>query len=283
MEHPPKGTCGVNDELGAAYLRHRWDSRIRDAVFLDAEPSEHPTTVFLGGQPAAGKTDAYGFITDTIANIIPINGDDYRRFHPLYDLLLQYNPLDMPAATASASAAWIAMAVEHANARGYSTIIEGTWRDDNVVLSESGNAKRLNRCTWAVIVATKPAISRIGTLTRYLDKLAVGQTARWTPLQAHDNTVEALRGNVPIIAGSESVDRFTVIDRQGRVLADGREQADKLEASSVWRNDFDASLTVEELRFAENRLKHIDNLIHTLAITDEQVLHAVEAARKALV
>lgn len=211
----------MNDELGEAYLSQRWNDRIRDAVFLDAIPSEHPVTVFLGGQPAAGKTDAYSLIEEMIPSIVPINGDDFRRFHPLYDLLLQYNPLGMPTATASASATWIAMTVAYANEHHYSSIIEGTWRDQSVVLNEAINAKKTGRGTWAMIVATKPSISRIGTLTRYLDKLLVGQIARWTPPSSHERVIRSLHSTVAAIAQDNRIDRFTVIDRHGETLADG--------------------------------------------------------------
>ena len=68
------------------YLRTRWETRIKPLVFADVLAANNPVTIFLGGQPGAGKTQGKNyalaqFPPDTVAEII---GDDFRRHHPDY-------------------------------------------------------------------------------------------------------------------------------------------------------------------------------------------------------
>lgn len=106
--------------------RRRWEDRIRPVVFAETETEKDPVTVFLGGQPAAGKTGGQSLAKRLHPGIIPIVGDDYRQYHPDYRTLLKERPLDMPAETAELAGAWTGMCVDHADRNGYSIIIEGT-------------------------------------------------------------------------------------------------------------------------------------------------------------
>ncbi|MBT1162828.1 zeta toxin family protein [Bifidobacterium sp. SO1] len=227
------------------YARRRWLDRIMPVVFDSVQSDSHPVTVFLGGQPAAGKTGGQDLAKGLYPDIIPIVGDDCRRYHPQYRGLLKDSPLRMPEVTARLAGIWTGMCVDHADAYGYSIIIEGTWRNPNTVLDEAKRCKELGRSTHAIIVATPPLVSRAGMIDRYCSTLLSGRGARWTPPDAHDRTVEALRSNVPLIADSQLIDRFTVTDRTGAILADSERSDDVVRA---WLRRFDAPLTVNEER-----------------------------------
>lgn len=191
---------------------------IKYLTFTDGAPSDNPVTVFLGGQPAAGKTSGQQLAKQMHPGLVPIIGDDYRQFHPQYRELLNHDSINMPKVTAQAAGAWIGMCVDYANEHRYPILIEGTWRNTETVLKESRKAKLLGRTTHAILVATPPELSRIGMLERYYDSLEFGQVARWTPPTAHDETVGRLPHNVYVIAGDESIDRITVTNRNAIFL-----------------------------------------------------------------
>lgn len=69
----------VFDETDA---RLTWVNDIMPFVFRRAKAQLHPTTVFIGGQPAAGKTSGQELARNLHQDITPIVGDDYRQYHP---------------------------------------------------------------------------------------------------------------------------------------------------------------------------------------------------------
>lgn len=129
--------------LSEQQLREIWTSEIKPWVFHRAQRQESPTTVLLGGQPGAGKSRAAEIATERAgANVVPIVGDEYRQFHPDYRRVMAEDPLRMPDVTAEAAGKWIQMCVDHAREQGYSTLIEGTWRNAQVPLRALGQRVR---------------------------------------------------------------------------------------------------------------------------------------------
>ena len=162
-----------------------------------------------------------------------IVGDDYRQFHPDYDRVMREDPLRMPDVTAEAAGKWVQMSVEHANEKGYSALIEGTWRNAQTPLQGAREAKRHGRDVMAVVVATQPEMSRLGTMDRYYRDAMAGRDARWTPPSAHDNTVASLPGSVEAVAMSGDVDSLRVTNRAGDNLfySDGPPSQERAEGS----------------------------------------------------
>ena len=98
-------------------LERIWERDILPVISVQAVTDHPPTTVFLGGQPAAGKTRAQKTMTCLCGELLlPIVGDDFRRFHPDYESLIRTSPLSMPHETAQAAGYWTGRAVEYADA-----------------------------------------------------------------------------------------------------------------------------------------------------------------------
>lgn len=222
-----------------------WNEWIRPSVFNIGEPSDNPVTVFLGGQPAAGKTSGQKLALSLHPGLVPIIGDDYRQYHRNYLQLLDNDSQRMPSVTAKQSGEWTGMCVDYADQNRYSTLIEGTWRNAATVLNEAETAKKLGRNTHAVIVATNPTLSRMGMLARYYGNLAQGTYARWTPIAAHETVVENISQNIQLIVRSELIDRFTVTDRTGTLLFDS-EDNNRSNGIGVWMEKFSGELTPYE-------------------------------------
>ena len=233
-----------------------WRDDIRPVVDA-AERSDKPCTVFVGGQPGAGKTRATHLVRVSGLHdgpLLPVNGDDLRQYYPDYDRLCDEEPLAMPERTAKASAAWIRMTMEYVDAERIPAIVEGTWRNAATVLDEAANAKRAGRSTYAVVLAVPPALSSLAILERYYRDRSAGLPARWTPASAHDNAVANLPATVRAVAMSPLVDRLTVIDRDGGVLYDG---ADPDMFAGQWERGFHRSLSAAEAADARMRLARI--------------------------
>lgn len=239
-------------------LRTRWETRIKPLVFADVLAANNPVTIFLGGQPGAGKTQGKNYALaqyppDTVAEII---GDDFRRHHPDYEYLITHEPLKMPHATAPASGAWVGMCVEYAEANRISFLVEGTWRNAATVLDTARRAKELGRQTHAVVLAVPPLVSLAGIAERFYRDMLRGFPARWTPPTAHDVTVDSLVQNVgkivnAMFSGEPMIDRFTVTNRSGEILYDGAACAD---AVDIFQEHFERPLNLSEQKVVRDTL-----------------------------
>ena len=225
--------------------------------------SPTPATVFLGAQPGAGKTNAQSIITGMygFGSLMPIVGDDFRSYHPDYNTLLKTDPLEMPNKTARAAGIWTGMTVEWSRENRVSCIIEGTWRNKLTVLQEVERAMNANRKTHAILLAVPPILSRLSILGRYYTDMQNGRRARWTPPEAHDETVRNLPDNVEEIVTAGIFDRYTVITREGVVLYDG---ADPIALMKAWKSGFDRLLSETEVENAREYLSGIVSLWKTL-------------------
>lgn len=219
--------------------------------------SPTPATVFLGAQPGAGKTNAQSIITEMYSEgaLMPIVGDDFRSYHPDYNTLLETDPLEMPNKTARAAGIWTGMTVEWTRKNSVSCIIEGTWRNKQTVLEEAKRAKSVGRATHAVLLSVPPILSRLSILGRYYTDMEGGRRARWTPPEAHDETVRNLPYNVEEVATAGIFDRYTVITRKGVVLYDGE---DPVAFVKSWKSGFDRLLSETEV---ENTRKYLNGIV----------------------
>lgn len=151
------------------------------------------------------------------------------------------------------------MCVAEANRRGYSIVIEGTWRNANTVLDEARNAKSLERRTHAVIMAVPKELSRISILERYYKDRLDGNPSRWTPLAAHDETVGKLYSSVRQIADDPTVDRFTVVDRNGTCLFDETDMGiRRRHGAETWLKHHERTLTDDELSQIRSQLAIVE-------------------------
>lgn len=257
-------------------IQERFATRILPSLEAKGIPSSDPLTIFLGGQPGAGKTKGQMLALALHPNdsIMPIVGDDFRRYHLDYERLMTEDPLAMPDATAYASGVWTGMAVRWADEHGVSSIIEGTWRNPATVLDEAQHARSLGRRAHAILVAVPPRLSKIATVTRFYFDMEMTGRARWTPPEAHDITVHNLPVNVPKIAGSGVFERLTVIDRHGDVLYDGDNPQD---FATAWATEFTRTLSPEEQQDFETRLADLRRLAARYTPDNAEALATIDS------
>lgn len=160
-----------------------------------------PMLVFLGGQPAAGKTQAQNAILDEhiTDDLVEVTGDDLREYHPDYLRLARDEPLRMPSATAPISGGLVSRALDHALEHRYSVLLEGTFRDPRMVATTATRFADAGYRVEVVAVATPAAVSRLSTEMRSLSG-GYPKVGRWTPPAAHET---ALKHSPEVVAALE--------------------------------------------------------------------------------
>lgn len=251
-------------KLSEEQIEQIWADEIRSTVFEHSHAEATPITVFLGGQPGAGKT-AHTFLTKKLNpshQITPIVGDDYRQNHPDYYRLLTSDLLRMPKVTGHADGRWIALSADYANQKDYSASIEGTWRHALTVLDQAEKAKELGRVTHALIIATPPIVSRTRALARFVHDAVNGDEARWTSPQAQEKVFSLLSDSVRDISLSHYIDRFTVASDQNIIfdsLTNPVEQGWK-----AWKKEYARPLTDSERNNLQHEIESINRAIPLL-------------------
>ncbi|WP_225828518.1 zeta toxin family protein [Streptomyces naphthomycinicus] len=212
--------------LTEAQLRARFEERVRDFVFSGHSPRDEPVLVLAGAQPAAGKSQAMAAAEQRRRDhdLVPLTGDELRAFHPQYEMLLRDEPLLFPNATAQASGAWVRMSIEHARTQGYSLILEGVFRNPEIVMATAAQFADAAYEVEVLALGVRAERSRLDSLHRYLE------SGRWTPPTAHDSAYTAMPETIAAAEASPAVQRLTITDRTGVDL-----YVNERDATGLWR------------------------------------------------
>jgi len=141
---------------------------IKSKLIIDKEVCNEQRVYVLGGQPGAGKSTLTSRIEEKMKNnIIVINGDDFRSYHPNYKNLVKAYGDDSVLYTQKFSNAITEKLIEDLGNEKYNLIVEGTLRTSEVPLKTSRLLHDKGFNTNLSIVCVKPEFSYLGTLERY--------------------------------------------------------------------------------------------------------------------
>lgn len=206
-------------ELPADELRKVFESQILPDYLLAqitrSIPATSPVFVSVGGQPGAGKGLVLAQAQHELAHAVVVNGDDLRQFFPGYSALMRRAPLSMPSMTAHAAGTWVGMSTSFLRSRRISAIVETTLRNASMLEQEFRSFRDAGFTTELRVVAVPMEVSRLGTLSRYLNQIADYGAGRWTPSSAHDVAALHLPSTVAHLMEKGLIDRAYVQDRDG--------------------------------------------------------------------
>lgn len=206
-------------DLSEGQLDEIFNTQIVRSFGLAAVERE-PVISMVAAQPGAGKTREVDFARASHGYAPAVVGDDYRKFHPAYDELMDNDPLRMPDATAQAAGKWVQKSLAWLRHNKRSLVIETTMRhpvDTDRTLSEFKQAGY--RCEMT-IVATPPELSLMGTLIRYINQSEQNGQGRWADPSAHDEAVAQMPKTLETQIAKGNVDHVMVVNRTGDVLCD---------------------------------------------------------------
>lgn len=222
----------MTGEVGsAAWLDSVFTTRVRVVLFTGHQPRPTaPVLVLLGGQPAAGKTRAQRTILDEHADddLVEITGDDLRMFHPDYAQLADHEPFAMPGKTAPVSGGLVARALDHAFAGRYSVLLEGTFRDPQMVAATATRFADAGYRVEVAAVATPGPVSRLSAEIRSLD-IGYPAVGRWTPPAAHETALEHSSEVVTALERLPQVTRMQAFSRERLLYANSRTETGEWE------------------------------------------------------
>lgn len=136
--------------------------------------SSQPKAILLGGQSGAGKTTIHRIKQREFqGNIIIIDGDSYRSFHPNYLGLQERYGKDSVDYTKVFAGQMVEYLVDELSKKGYHLLIEGTLRTTEVPKKTAQLLTTKGYQVSLAVIATKPELSYLSTLIRYEELHAI--------------------------------------------------------------------------------------------------------------
>ncbi|MBT1164655.1 zeta toxin family protein [Bifidobacterium felsineum] len=240
-----------------------FDNMIRPAFYdsLTVKATAKPTTVYLGGQPGAGKSRTRAAIAEQYGEIAQIDPDVLRTFHPAFKTLEHDDPSHMAEYTNPFAGAMVDRSVAFCKKNGIDYIIEGTWRNPEAMATWMKRDHDAGRKVHAVAMAVPPALSAASTEARYFDARHKNSPARWTNIDYFSPLNRDMPDFVRAVACNRLTDRFTVADRTGLIPESDRRGNRTRLALPYWTTRFDRPLTVEEIGFCERVMDDAERML----------------------
>lgn len=217
-------------DLSAAELEHGW-AYLRRRIDTDHAPQADPVAVFLGAQPAAGKSQAQeSVLSEYRRDFLVVDSDALRAQHPQFDEIMATDPVRMPVLTNQAASYWTRATINYAQERGLDVLVENTFHNADTIIDSAAQFRRSGHSIHVVALAVPPEASRLAMVDRYLTNLDRGGVARWTTLAAHNRAVAVLGNTLDRLHAEAHVDRITILDRAGT------HHVDVTRANSSWNS-----------------------------------------------
>lgn len=180
-------------------------------------PADQRCAYILGGQPGAGKTSFFINNPQT-ENYIVINGDDYRKFHPNYDRISQYDTQNMPSMTQSFCNAVVERLIKDLSDRGYNMVIESTLRNPKVPINTCNELKQKGYTVTLSVIACDIESSWKSTLQRAEKMAERGEYPRFVSIDTYNDIATKIASNLEMINDMGCFDSITVTNRDGVLL-----------------------------------------------------------------
>ena len=178
-------------------------------------PVEHPIAVIIGGQTGAGKSGLIGYSSKmfTDENVIIINSDEIKPFHPQSEEIAKLYPKLYTKITDQESNTWTSQLFEELRREGYNIIFEGTMKN-NRIADES--ITELQQLGYTVIVrglAVCDLESRMSILERYEGQVAKKGWGRLVVTDHHNQTYVGMPNTIDYIEKNNKFDILEIFAR----------------------------------------------------------------------
>lgn len=190
---------------------------IRNYLVEDQLLLKQQCAYILGGQPGAGKSNYFLENTDTKYSVI-LNGDDYRKFHPKYDDIVNNDIQSMPDKTQEFCNTVIEHLIDDLSQEGYNMVIEGTLRNPDVPIKTCTELKSKKYNVNLVVIACDAEIAWKSTLERAQKMAEHGEYPRFVSIDLYDAIVSNIVTNLEKISSAKCFDSISIINRDGTIL-----------------------------------------------------------------
>jgi len=177
------------------------------------KPSLKKEAFILGGQPGSGKSAFAREILKTNQNMVFINGDDLRAYHPQYYFYLKDNDIEAADLTQTVCNFWIEELVNECIKKNLNFIIEGTMRKIEGPLKTAQEASRNGYVLNLAVISTPYELSLFSLDYRYREVKKISGFARYTKKESHDEAYRNIENTLQKLSDSRLFEKFFIYKR----------------------------------------------------------------------
>ena len=187
--------------------------QIKKIYLFDKYPVDNPKAIIDIAPPASGKTglNSYGCEQFKDNNVIVINSDELKPFHPKIDEIAKLYPEYYTKVTDQESNTWTSDLFDTALANGYNVIFEGTGRNARILETIKEKMKKYHVTVRGMSVNDLNCL--ISILERYEYQVETKGWGRLVTLEHFYETYKEMPNTIDVIEKSNVVDEVEIYKR----------------------------------------------------------------------
>ena len=178
-------------------------------------PVDNPIAVIIGGQTGAGKSGIIGYSTKMFMdeNVIIINSDEIKPFHPQSEEIAKLYPHMYTEITDQESNTWTSQLFEELRREKYNIIFEGTMKNNRIADESITELQDLGYTVVVRGIATCDLESRMSILERYEGQVRTKGWGRLVTTNHHNQTYAGMPNTIDYIENTGKYDVLEIFAR----------------------------------------------------------------------
>lgn len=182
-------------------------------------PVDKPEGIVTGGTPGAGKSVFVELAKERLNNnLLVIDGDQFRRYHPKFQQIQKLFGSDIAFVTGPFYGKMVRNILAKATKHKYNVIIESTFKSVDSPLDYLKALKAAGYTTTVNIVAVDKEVAWQSTIERKMKMVEQGLPARSVDRNYFDQTAANLAENAEKVYKTGLVDKLEVRNRTTRLF-----------------------------------------------------------------
>lgn len=188
---------------------------IKRTLTYDAYPVDNPISVIVGAQTGAGKTGILTYSQRMFEddNVVTINSDEIKPFHPKSEEIAQKYPDLYTKITDQESNTWTSRLFEEVRKEGYNLIFEGTMKNNRIADESIKELKKLNYTVIVRGLSVCDLQSRLSIFERYIAQVRSKGWGRLVVAEHHDQTYNGMPETIEYIEKNGYYDILEIFKR----------------------------------------------------------------------
>ena len=184
-------------------------------LLADLVSQEKPLAFILGGQPASGKSKLAKEFMGKFSNdnILFVNGDIYREFHPDRQKLIN-NPLSYSKETQVFSNVFTENLIREAIENKYNIMVEGTMRNPQVPYNTAKMFKENGYEVEILAISAPSVFTELGLYNRYQEEINFQGWGRLAEIESHNSAVSGILASLDLLYNEKAVDKIHLYSYQ---------------------------------------------------------------------
>ena len=187
----------------------------KEKLLRNLIPQEKPLAFILGGQPASGKSKLAKEFMGNFSNdnILFVNGDIYREFHPNRQELIN-NPLSYSKETQIFSNVFTENLIREAIENKCNIMVEGTMRNPQVPCNTAKMFKENGYEVEILAISAPSVFTELGLYNRYQEEINFQGWGRLAEIESHNLAVSGILASLDLLYNEKAADKIHLYSYQ---------------------------------------------------------------------